>query len=276
MSTYAVGDIQGCLDPLKKLLKQVNFDPLKDQLWCAGDLVNRGPDSLDTLRFLKSLGDSVTCVLGNHDLHLLALVYASKPRKTDPSLTALMAADDKEELLLWLRQWPLFHYDPQLKFAMVHAGIPPQWTFTDCLDYSAEVEAWLQGNNKDLKQFLDNMYGDQPNLWSDSLQDFERLRLIVNYFTRMRFCRPNGQLELDAKSSPKHAPEGFSPWFSFQRNNANKGLIFGHWAALEGNIKQHQDKEDNNLFALDTGCVWGGCLTLLNLESRELIQCKCD
>lgn len=275
MSTYAVGDIQGCLAPLKALLADVRFDPKKDHLWCAGDLVNRGPDSLDTLRFLQSLGTSVTCVLGNHDLHLLALAYATKPRRIDASLTALLNAPDKDQLLNWLCQWPLFYHDSELDFSMVHAGIPPQWSTAQCIEYSREVEQHIQSSSAQRTLFLDNLYGDFPTQWNNKLQGFDRLRLIVNYFTRMRFCDANGTLELQTKNSPQDAPSGFSPWFSFKRNNMKSGLIFGHWAALEGRTKKHQyDKNDTQLFALDTGCVWGGHLTLLNLETHQLTQSK--
>lgn len=266
MSTYAIGDIQGCYDELLALLELVEFNPQKDTLWLAGDLVNRGPKSLETLRYVKSLGSSAITVLGNHDLHLLACAHGVK--KAKGSLKAILEAPDREELLDWLCQQPLIHHCPHLNFAMVHAGIPPIWTLQKAIELSAEVESVLQ--SKDRQTYFDHMYGDQPDTWSDNLSGMERLRVITNYFTRMRFCDASGKLELETKETADNWPEGYQPWFNFQRDKLNNlKLIFGHWAALEGNT------QSDTVFGLDTGCVWGGALTALRLEDQQRFSLPC-
>jgi len=269
MSTYAVGDIQGCLAPLQCLLKQVNFNPAHDRLWVAGDMVNRGPESLETLRFLRGLGDSLSAVLGNHDLHLLALAYGHKTPSKDDTLDSILTAEDREEIICWLRQRPLIHTDSELNYTMVHAGIPPQWDLPAALKYSAEVESVLRDDNS-VSDFLKLMYGNQPAQWHEDLQGQDRLRIITNYLTRMRFCKADGELDLECKTSPEFPPEDYAPWFAFEKrlSRANK-LIVGHWAALKGVCKAP------NVFALDTGCVWGGQLTLLRLDDEQRFQCDC-
>ncbi len=269
MSTYAVGDIQGCFTPLRCLLSEVDFNPDKDRLWIAGDIVNRGPQSLETLRYVKSLGACVTTVLGNHDLHLLAVAYGySRPGRND-TLNEVLQAPDCELLLTWLRQQKIVHYDPTLKFTMVHAGIPPQWSLKKALTRAAELETALRGDN--FRQLLANMYGNRPDCWDKSLQGYARLRVITNYFTRMRFCDASGRLELLSKSAPDQPPPGFAPWYSHpQRKTRKHKLIFGHWAALEGKV------DEVNLYALDTGCVWGSHLTMMRLEDETFYRCDCS
>lgn len=268
MATYAVGDIQGCLQPLQCLLEQVQFQPGRDRLWLCGDLVNRGPDSLGTLRFLYDMRDSVISVLGNHDLHLLAVAWKGDRLKNKDTLQEILDAPDRDQLLEWMRHFPLMHYDAELGFAMSHAGVPPVWTLEQALALSREVETVLQGPR--LGRYLKHLYGNQPDRWDDALEGPERWRLITNYFTRMRFCSADGRLELKCKLGPDQAPEGFAPWFHHPSPTlrATK-LIFGHWASLQGQSNR------KNLFALDTGCVWGGSLTMLHLEEERFFHCDC-
>lgn len=269
MATYAIGDIQGCLEPLQCLLKKIAFNPAKDKLWLAGDLINRGPDTLATLRYLYKLRDSVTIVLGNHDLHFIAVYYGLRKQGKSDTLDQLLIAPDRSDLVYWLRQQKLVHYDANLGYTMVHAGIPPQWDLQETLARSNEVEKVLQSENPE--NFLAGMYGNSPNIWSDQLTGVDRLRVITNYFTRMRFCNAEGELELQTKESADSAPVGFAPWFSFfQRKTRNEKIIFGHWAALEGKVAHP------NLFALDTGCVWGGELTAMRLEDGVRFSCNCE
>jgi bis(5'-nucleosyl)-tetraphosphatase (symmetrical) len=270
MTTYAVGDLQGCLQPLQCLLQEVDFDPVKDQLWLVGDLVNRGPQSLETLRYLYAMRKSVVCVLGNHDLHLLAVANNRTRLKAGDTLQEILDAPDSAELLHWLRQQPLLHYDVARDCILVHAGIPPQWTLDKALKRAAEVEAVLQDEQR-LPQFLEEMYGNQPAIWDKHLHGNTRLRVITNYFTRMRFCTAAGELDLKSKEGVDSAPAGFAPWFSHpNRKTRMHKIIFGHWATLQGQCRE------TNVFALDSGCVWGGSLTLLNLDSGAKHQCHCS
>lgn len=270
MATYAVGDLQGCLQALQCLLKQVAFDPAKDRLWLVGDLVNRGPQSLDTLRFLYSIRESLVCVLGNHDLHLLAAGKNIERLKKADTLREIIEAPDCAELLEWLRQQKLLHYDEQRNVALVHAGIPPQWSLRKALKYADEVETALRDDNL-LPPYLDGMYGNDPARWDNDLKGVTRLRVITNYFTRMRFCTAEGKLDLKSKEGLDTAPAGYKPWFQHkERKTRDVKIIFGHWAALEGNVN------DPGIFALDTGCVWGGALTLMNIDTFERLSCKCD
>ncbi len=268
MATYAIGDIQGCLEPLQCLLAEIKFNPRHDKLWLAGDLINRGPDTLATLRFLYRLRDSVTIVLGNHDLHFIAVYYGLRKLGKSDTLDELLRAPDCADLVYWLRQQKLVHCDPALNFTMVHAGIPPQWDLAEALARSREVENVLQSDK--IEHFLAGMYGNLPSRWSDDLAGVDRLRLITNYFTRMRFCSAEGELELQTKESADAAPIGFAPWFSFSaRKTRTQKIIFGHWAALEGHTNT------KNVYALDTGCVWGGSLTALRLEDERKFSCDC-
>lgn len=269
MTVYAVGDLQGCLQPLQCLLKDVAFDPAKDRLWLVGDLVNRGPQSLATLRFLYAMRDSLICVLGNHDLHLLAVAHNRERLKKADTLQEILDAPDRDELLNWLRQQPLLHYDAERDTLLVHAGIPPQWTLSKALKRAAEVQDALRDDTR-LPLFLEGMYGNQPARWDKGLRGIERLRVITNYLTRMRFCSADGSLDLKSKEGLDSAPAGFAPWFSYANRKTRKHkIIFGHWAALEGRCSQP------NLFALDSGCVWGGAMTLLNLDSGAKHLCHC-
>ena len=267
MATYAIGDVQGCYDSLMALLEEIDYDDNKDTLWFAGDLVNRGPKSLETLRFIKGLGDKAISVLGNHDLHLLAVAAGFKKTTRSDTLDAILVAPDCNELLNWLRVQPLVHHDAALSFTMVHAGIPPQWSIHQALGYAHEVESILRGDNAN--DFLKVMYGNEPSSWSDDLDGMDRIRLITNYFTRMRFCTSTGELELTTKSGVSDAPEHLYPWFALNNRVAKRdNIIFGHWAALGG--KTHQ----KNIFGLDTGCVWGGELTAMRLEDMQLYSVK--
>lgn len=269
MTAYAVGDLQGCLAPLKCLLNEVAFDPAKDQLWLVGDLVNRGPESLETLRFLYSIRDSVVCVLGNHDLHLLAVAHNITRMKKGDTFREILEAPDRDVLLSWLRQQKLLHYDAERDIAMVHAGIPPQWGLLKALKRAAEVEQALHDDNL-FPVFLDGMYGNEPTKWNSRLEGITRLRTITNYFTRMRFCTADGKLDLKSKEGLESAPEGYAPWFSHKnRKTRGQKIIFGHWAALEGNC------EEPGIYALDSGCVWGNRMTLLNLDNDQRRHCDC-
>lgn len=266
MSTYVVGDLQGCLKPLHCLLEQVSFNPAQDRLWCTGDLVNRGPESLATLRYIHSLGDACVTVLGNHDLHLLAVAYGNASLKRNDTLQEILDAPDAEILLEWLRHRPLMHHENH--FTLVHAGIAPQWSVAQALIYAREVEMALTGNH--FTDFLCHMYGNQPDLWQDNLSGTDRLRTITNYLTRMRFCFADGRLDLGNKLGPEHAKPGTYPWFNTPKRIATKdNIIFGHWAALQGQANTP------HVFALDTGCVWGGDLTLLRVEDEKLFSCQC-
>ncbi len=261
MATYAVGDIQGCLDELKALLEKVQFSS-EDQLWLTGDLVNRGPQSLQTLRFVRDLGDQARVVLGNHDLHLLAIAATGASTSRKDTLDEILAAPDRDELLDWLRHCPLLHHDRELKYTMVHAGIPPIWKLRDARACAREVEEVLQGEQ--IGEFFRHMYGNQPDCWNAGLQGWGRLRCITNYLTRMRFCTAEGRLEFSNKSAPDKAPDDFLPWFAHpERLTRKKRIVFGHWASLEGKAGTE------HVYALDTGCVWGGTLTALRLEDQQ-------
>ncbi len=270
MATYAVGDLQGCLEPLQQLLQQVQFDPASDRLWLVGDLINRGPDSLGTLRFLYGMRDALVIVLGNHDLHFLATVWHADFRKKHDTFQEIYDAPDCNLLVGWLRQQKLAHFDPAFNAVMVHAGIPPQWSLQQTLERAAEVEAVLQDDGQ-ISDFLLDMYGNKPKRWDDTLSGTERLRVITNYFTRMRFCAADGKLQLKAKNGPDQAPEGFAPWFAHPGQVLDsQRIIFGHWAALEGRSTHP------NAIALDTGCVWGAAMTLYHLETGEYHRCDCS
>lgn len=268
MSTYAIGDIQGCYQELGDLLGKINFDPLKDTLWFTGDLINRGPQSLSVLRFIKSLGEKAIVVLGNHDLHFLAVAAYKRPQQSLDTLDEILSAPDCQELFNWLRKLPLIHYDKTLNFLLVHAGLPPQWDLTKALSCAQEVENVLKGTQ--YLEFLANMQGLSPSCWTDNLAGWPRLRLITNYLTRIRFCDEKGCLEHLTKGHLNKPPIGYLPWFKIP-NRASKDvrIIFGHWAALEGHTGTP------NIFALDTGCIWGKKLTAMRLEDAQLFSVPC-
>lgn len=260
MAIYAIGDLQGCLTPLQRLLDKLNFDPAGDQLWFAGDLVNRGPDSLGTMRFVKSLGAGAITVLGNHDLHLFAVAVDHKST-SDNGLQTLLAADDAPQLLDWLRHQPLIHSDEQLGYTLVHAGIYPFWNLQQAHQYAEELHSVLCSDG--YLDFIHNMYGNKPARWDESLQGWDRLRFICNCFTRMRYCHHDGKLNLKDNGAPGSQTEDGVAWFDLpQRQPIPTQVLFGHWSTL-GKIQR------NNVYALDTGCVWGGELTALRLDSEQ-------
>ncbi len=263
MPTYAIGDLQGCYEPLCRLLDKLNFDPARDQLRFAGDLINRGPDSLKTLRLIYSLRQSAMTVLGNHDLHTLAVFYGRQRGKKKDTVDAIYEADDAEILLSWLRQNPLLHWDEVRRMLLVHAGIPPQWTVQQAADYAREVERVLASTTA--PQYFQAMYGNEPSCWDEALQGMDRMRLITNYLTRMRFIDSRGCLELTHKEGLEKAPSGFNAWFQFPRQDDIR-ILFGHWAAIQGYTGLP------NYIGLDTGCVWGGNLRAMNLDTSELIE----
>jgi bis(5'-nucleosyl)-tetraphosphatase (symmetrical) len=272
MSTYVVGDIQGCLHPLKRLLQTVEFNPDKDVLWSVGDLVNRGPKSLKTLRFLYQMRQSLVVVLGNHDLHLLAVAAGVRQASRSDTLDSILHAPDREELLNWLVQQPLIHHEHD--YTLVHAGIPPQWTLKQAIGHAREVEEVLR--SRDCVEFLGAMYGNEPALWSDNLTGMARLRVITNYLTRMRYCTKTGRLDLESKG-PSPTPrvpnldnQKVSAWFSHEeRKTANDRILFGHWATISGQT------DNPNAIGLDTGCVWGGTLSMYHLDSGQWTRCAC-
>ena len=268
-NTYVIGDIQGCYDGLRRVLNKVEFDETNDKLFAVGDLVARGEDSLSTLRFLKSLGSQFSSVLGNHDLHLLAVVNGIRKAKKSDKLDPLLNASDLNELVDWLRQFPLaMNLDENS--VMVHAGLYPKWSIDECVSLSDEISNILKSD--DYASFLSKMYGNTPDKWSDKLEDDERLRFIVNACTRMRFVHTDGTLDFDNKSHPSTvsntANSTLKPWFEVENTKltASQRVIFGHWAALSGNTNNSQ------FVGLDTGYVWGQSMTLLNLDTSTLVS----
>lgn len=261
MATYTIGDIQGCYDELQKLLAAINFDANKDILWFVGDLVNRGPKSLEVLRWIKNLKHKVV-VLGNHDIHLLTVFQDKDSKHITRNLEEILYASDGQELIDWLRFRPLIHHDRQLNYVMVHAGIYPYWTLLQAKKYAGEVEKLLQSDN--YGEFLQKIYGNEPSIWNNNLEGIERQRFIVNSFTRMRFCNLEGRLDFSESGGINSAPKGYLPWFKMVRHDPEQyQLVFGHWAALKGetNVKK--------IIGIDTGCVWGGKLTALRLEDGQ-------
>ncbi len=260
MAIYAVGDIQGCCDEFEALLAHLRFDPDRDRLWLTGDLVNRGPRSLDVLRRVKGLGAAAITVLGNHDLHLLAAALApGEPLKPDDTLGPIFTAPDRDELLIWLRSLPLLHHDATLGYTMIHAGLPPQWDLATARACAAELEQALRDDARCLELFT-HMYGDRPNRWSEDLRGVERLRFITNCFTRLRFCRADGRLELKFKGKVDSAPAGIVPWFRApRRRSRDLRIVCGHWSALGYH-------DGDGVLSIDTGCVWGGKLCAVRLD----------
>jgi len=258
MATYAIGDVQGCYRELTQLLSLINFNEQHDTLWFAGDLVNRGPQSLEVLRLIRSLSAKHVVVLGNHDLHLLARAHHAHAGFADDTLDSLLAAPDCQALISWLSQKPLLHYDAASNFALAHAGIAPMWTLPEALSLSQEVQNILTSSTA--KDFFATMYGNTPTIWKDELTGWDRIRCITNYFTRMRYCDVNGGLMLDKHND---AVKGY-PWFTLEkRKTRSTQTLFGHWAALGG------ETNTTGVFALDTGCVWGERLTAQRLEDGK-------
>jgi len=275
MAIYAIGDIQGCYEDLRNLLDTVQFNKQSDTLLFVGDLVNRGPDSLSTLRFIKDLGKAARTVLGNHDLHLLAIYHGIK-KNNDAGVKAILEAEECSELINWLRKQPLLYHDQQHQFTMVHAGIFPQWTLTQAQRYARELEQVLQSDN--YLDFLNHMYGNEPNKWNENLKNWDRLRFICNSFTRMRYCYADNRLDFEANDAPGTQGSNLTPWFEIaNRPTTNNKIVFGHWSTLG----YYRDKSDfklpKNIYATDSGCVWGGQLSALKIENNktEFITINC-
>lgn len=265
MAIYAIGDLQGCFEPLERLLKSIAFDASRDRLWFVGDLVNRGPDSLACLRFVKGLGDVAITVLGNHDLHLLCVGEGVERTRKRDTLDDVLAAPDRAELLAWLRHRKLFHAEE--RHALVHAGLLPEWSVERAAELAREVEGVLRG--PDYRAFLERLYGDEPSRWSDSLSGIERWRTVVNAMTRLRVCDAGGAMVLGFKGEPGEASEGWIPWFDMpMRASRDHTLVCGHWSALGVCMR-------NDLLSLDSGCVWGRALTAVRLHDHALFQVDC-
>jgi bis(5'-nucleosyl)-tetraphosphatase (symmetrical) len=260
MARYAIGDLQGCCDELKALLARCDYSADRDELWFVGDLVNRGPKSLETLRFVRSLGANATVVLGNHDLHLLAVAYGSKRKQKDgDTLDEILGAPDREQLLEWLARRPLAVYDEPRGDFLVHAGLAPPWTPRQAAKLAREVEAVLRD---DARSLFDAMYGNKPDRWDEKLRGMDRLRFVINTFTRMRYVERDGTMDLKVKGAPGEQPEHLVPWFDApERASRDVRVVCGHWSTL--GLKRRRD-----LLALDTGCVWGGSLTAVNLDEE--------
>jgi len=266
MATYAIGDVQGCFQALLGLLEQIKFNLKRDRLWFVGDLVNRGPDSLATLRFVKGLTENAVCVLGNHDLHLVAVAEGRAALRKGDTLDETLGAPDRAELIGWLRQRPLMHAEDG--YAIVHAGLLPSWTLTRSLELAHEVERALRAPT--YTSLLARMYGDTPQRWSEELSGYARLRVIINAMTRMRVCTRDGAMQLRFKGDSDVLPAGILPWFAVPgRASSATPIIFGHWSAL-GLVLEA------NVIGLDTGCLWGRKLTALRLEDRRLFQFSCQ
>ena len=272
MATWVVGDIQGCKGPLKRLLKRVKFSWDRDRLWCTGDLVNRGPRCLKTLRWFYKHRENIQIVLGNHDLHLLAIAAGAKSLGRKDTLGPIIEAPDGPTLLSWLRQQPLIHHERDV--TLVHAGIPPQWSIAEAIVHAREVEEALRSDAA--CTFLAQMYGDLPNVWSEELAGMERLRIITNYLTRMRYCYADGRLDLISKGpltdpgGPAAEDDALDAWFNHKKRKARDDtIIFGHWASLRGHTSTP------TAIGLDTGCVWGNSMTLYCVESGERVEEPC-
>jgi len=259
MAIHAVGDVQGCAAELDDLLQLLGFDPARDRLWFVGDLVNRGPRSLEVLRTVERLGPAAVTVLGNHDLHLLALARGGAPwRDGDAALQPILDALDRERLLDWLQSRPLLHHDAALGITLLHAGLPPQWDIAQARACAAEIEAALRSDHSGA--LFARMYGNQPDLWRDDLDGSDRLRFIINAFTRLRVCDRNGRLLLKFKGEPARIPAGAMPWFRVPgRRSTGARVVCGHWSAL-GYC------DERGVLSLDTGCVWGGTLTAQRID----------
>ena len=258
MAVYAIGDVQGAYVELQRLLEYVNFGH-DDHLWFVGDLVNRGPQSLEVLRFVRALGSRAVSVLGNHDLHLLAVAAGTRRANPGDTFGDVLSAPDREALLEWLRHRPLLHDEPAYGYTLIHAGLAPQWDRRAALACASEVEAILRGD--DWREFLGKMYGSRPDQWSEALRGWDRLRFILNCFTRLRYCDAAGRLHLKEKGSVHDRGDGLLPWFEVpNRMNRDMNLVFGHWSTLG---RYHAP----GIFALDSGCIWGGALTALRIDA---------
>lgn len=270
MAFYVIGDVQGCYDDLQRLLDKIRFDFRADTLWFTGDLVNRGPKSVETLRFVKALGRGAVTVLGNHDLHMLAVAENTERYRSKDTFSDVFNAPDADELLDWLRGQPLLHFDEARNILLVHAGLDPAWDIAEARALAAEVEAALRG--EDYHRFFECMYGNEPDRWDRRLSGWDRLRFVTNTFTRLRYCDHEGHQILDSKGPVGTQPEGYEPWFQIERRRS-KGtrIVFGHWAALGA------ARHGGEVYSVDSGCGWGGALTALRLEPDvEFVCVKCD
>lgn len=266
MADYAIGDVQGCYDPLQRLLELINYSEHADRLWFVGDLVNRGPQSLAVLRFIKQLPLAPRITLGNHDLHLLSLLFTDSPwRNPDDTVQDILDASDRDELGHWLRKQSILYHDSDLNLVMCHAGIAPVWDLDQAKALALELEYTLHGEN--YKAFLTHMYGNKPDHWEANLTDITRLRVICNYFTRMRFCDASGHLVFSYKGTLAEAPANLYPWYAVpNRHEIQPDIVFGHWAALQGKSPHPR------IHAIDTGCLWGGQLTALRLQDKQRFE----
>ena len=265
MAVYAIGDLQGCLQEFDELLDKVAFGA-EDRLWLVGDLINRGPDTLGTLRRVYALREQCEIVLGNHDLHFLAIYFGGHAPRLSDTFDDLLAADDVDELAHWMRCLPLLHRDAELGYLMTHAGLPHIWSADRAEALAAEVAAVLRGENPQLpySEFFAHMYGNEPSIWRDDLAGLARIKLITNYLTRMRLVRGSGELEFDHKGALSDAPHGWLPWYELvDDEKCREKIIFGHWAALDGHVT------NDHVIALDTGCVWGRTLTAVSLGDEQ-------
>jgi bis(5'-nucleosyl)-tetraphosphatase (symmetrical) len=274
MALYLIGDVQGCDDALQRLLRRISFSPSRDTLYLLGDLVNRGPDSAGVLRRMMRFGESARCLLGNHDLHLLAAsTGARKPSKKD-TLASVLNAPDRDAMLAWLKYQRMADLVQRgaKKYLMVHAGVLPSWTVGQTMMLAGEIESLLRG--PDLDDFLHQMYANHPAAWNDALRGVDRQRVIINALTRLRFCTAQGVMEFETTDAADAAPAGYLPWYDVPgRQTADVTVAFGHWSTLGWLAR-------DDVLAMDSGCVWGGCLSALRLgtdgEAHELIQVKCD
>ena len=268
MATYVIGDIQGCFKELELLLEKINFDQANDQLWFVGDLVNRGPQSLETVQFVRALGAAAKCVLGNHDIHLIACYAGVQHCKAKSSLNQILHHHAADEIIAWLRSQPLLHYDARLNWVMVHAGFIPQWDLTLAQSCAAEVETQLR--SEQFADFLANVYGDYPDQWSSRLSGHDRWRVILNAFTRLRLCNRRGRMDFNYKGPPGGQAAHLHAWFDVPRKSSQVNIVFGHWSAL--GLKQTP-----RLLGIDTGCLWGRRLTAARLDAApvKLYQLEC-
>lgn len=267
MTTWAIGDVQGCYDDLQRLLDTIRFDPGADHLWFVGDLVNRGPRSRDVLMFVRSLGDRAVTVLGNHDLHLLAVANGFRQYHRHDTFHDILDAPDRDELLDWLRHRPLLHHDAALGVTMIHAGMPPQWDLGQARYCAVEVESALRAH--DYGDYIGHMYGNEPDCWTDDLTGWDRLRVIINCLTRLRYWDEHGRMALEEKGKPAALAATYMPWFAHvNRRTRMDRIVFGHWSTLGAYA-------GDNVYAIDTGCAWGGSLSALRLDTFELVGVPC-
>lgn len=265
MTTFAIGDVQGCYAEFRQLLDLIRFDRTKDKLWLVGDIVNRGPDSLSVLRYVKALDETAVMVLGNHDLHLLMVAEGCGKMNRNDTLGDILAAPDRDELLCWLRRRPLLHINGN--YVMVHAGLLPSWSIGQASQLAKSVENALRGNG--FHELCAHMYGNQPDHWDENLEGYERLRVVINAMTRMRVCTPDGKMNFAHKGLEKDIPQGYVAWFEAPgRASREATILCGHWSALGLKIT-------DNVLALDTGCLWGGSLTAIRLDDRKIFQVPC-